>query len=95
MERYFFLAALFVLSGCSLTLPVHGMTEDTGEQFFGSATGDLDGAGELRVAFVSGRTCSGAFVYVTGRRGEGTFQCSDGATGPFWFVSTGLRGTGS
>jgi hypothetical protein len=86
--------ALF-LGGCSVTLPVRGSVENTGEKFTGSATGDMDGAGNLQIAFASGRTCSGEFVYVTHRQGEGTFECSDGATGPFSFVSTGTRGTGS
>jgi hypothetical protein len=95
MKRLALGFAVCALAACSLTLPVRGALEDSGEKFTGSATGDMDGAGNLTIAFTSGRTCTGAFVYVTHRQGEGTFECSDGATGPFSFVSTGLRGTGS
>jgi hypothetical protein len=83
-----------LLTGCTMTLPVQGVVDKTGESFTGTATGYMDGAGDLHIAFASGRTCAGEFVYVTTRQGEGTFQCSDGATGPFSFVSTGRRGTG-
>jgi hypothetical protein len=78
-----------------MTLPVRGSLESNGERFTGTATGYLDGAGDLNITFANGRTCDGAFVYINRRQGEGTFECSDGATGPFSFVSTGRRGTGS
>jgi hypothetical protein len=86
---------LISLAGCSLTLPVKGSFENTTEKFTGSATGYMDGAGDLTLASSNGRTCAGTFVYVNSRQGEGTAECSDGATGPFSFVSTGRRGTGS
>jgi hypothetical protein len=86
---------IVLLAGCSMTLPVRGVVEGGGDSFTGSATGYLDGAGDLALTFATGRTCSGAFVYVTHRQGKGTFVCSDGATGPFSFVSTGTHGTGS
>ena len=82
------------LGGCTLTLPVRGVVQNTPETFQGTATGHIDGAGELTITTSSGATCRGTFVYVTGRQGEGTFQCSDGRSGPFRFVSTGMRGTG-
>jgi hypothetical protein len=74
---------------------VNGQVEGSNETFTGTATGYMDEAGDLQVGFANGRHCSGAFVYVTHRQGEGTFRCDDGSTGPFTFVSTGLRGTGS
>ena len=83
------------LAGCSLTLPVRGQVSESAETFTGTATGYTDGAGDLTIATNLGATCSGAFVYVTRRQGEGTFTCSDGRTGPFSFVSTEQRGTGS
>ncbi len=84
-----------LLSACSLTLPVVGQLADGSETFTGTATGGLDGAGVLSITSSGGRTCTGSFVYVTERTGEGTFQCSDGQSGPFSFVTTGTRGTGT
>lgn len=83
-----------VLSGCSLTLPVKGVVQDSTETFTGKATGYLDGSGNLEIISNKGATCTGNFVYVTRRNGEGVFNCDDGRSGPFEFVSTGTRGTG-
>jgi hypothetical protein len=87
--------AAITLAGCSLTLPVRGQVGQGGETFQGTATGYMDGGGDLTVTLANGTRCTGAFVYVTRRYGEGTFNCQDGRTGPFTFVSTGTRGTGS
>jgi hypothetical protein len=86
--------AALLVSACSLTLPVHGSVQNSGETFTGTATGYMDGAGDLRIVSSNGPVCDGNFVYVTSRQGEGVFTCSDGRTGPFQFVSTGKRGTG-
>jgi hypothetical protein len=96
-QRWSIFAALaaLTLGGCSDTLPVRGILASTGDRFTGTATGYVDGSGNLSIMFASGRTCSGEFVYVNARQGEGTFECSDGATGPFSFVSAGQRGTGT
>ena len=51
--------------------------------------------GTLTITSSLGRTCDGTFVYVNNREGSGTFTCSDGSSGPFNFVSTGTRGTGT
>lgn len=83
-----------LVSACSLTLPVQGSVQNSGETFTGTATGYMDGAGDLRIVSSKGSVCEGNFVYVTGRQGEGVFTCTDGRTGPFQFVSTGQRGTG-
>jgi hypothetical protein len=84
-----------LLSGCAMTLPVKGQSSDGGETFTGSATGYADGGGNLQITSNKGRRCEGTFVYVTDRKGNGTFNCNDGQSGPFEFVSTGLRGTGT
>ena len=91
------LAALagLVVAGCSTTLPVQGQLGDGSDRFTGSATGYLDGAGTLEIVSERGVSCVGEFVYVNERRGEGTFICDDGRSGPFTFVSTGMRGVGS
>lgn len=88
------LAGALLVSGCSMTLPVQGLIQNGGERFTGTATGYMDGGGKLSVTTTSGATCNGTFVYVTSREGSGTFECSDGRSGPFDFVSTGSRGTG-
>lgn len=82
-------------AGCSVTLGVRGQATEGSETFTGKATGYLDGGGTLEITSSKGRTFTGTFVYVTKRDGEGTFNCSDGSSGPFRFVSTGTRGTGS
>ena len=89
------LSAAALLNGCAMTLPVRGQAGDGSETFTGSATGYLDGAGLLTITSNRGRKCTGDFVYVTKRNGSGTFTCSDGTSGPFEFVSTGMRGTGT
>lgn len=84
-----------LLCGCAMTLPVKGQAGDGSETFTGSATGYMDGGGSLTIASNKGRKCSGTFVYVNKREGSGTFNCDDGNSGPFTFVSTGMRGTGT
>lgn len=84
-----------VLTACSMTLPVRGQLEDGSETFTGTATGYMDGGGNLSITSNKGTACQGTFVYTDSRNGEGTFICNDGRSGPFSFVSTGSRGTGT
>lgn len=88
-------AVLPFLAACQMTLPVVGQANDGSESFKGSATGYADGSGTLTITTSRGRSCSGSFVYVNRRQGSGTFTCNDGSSGPFEFVSTGTRGTGT
>jgi hypothetical protein len=92
----YFLAALLVpaFTGCTVTLPVRGQIQNSTETFTGTATGHLNGGGSLRIVSSNGAACEGNFVYVTHRQGEGVFNCNDGRSGPFAFVSTGTSGTG-
>jgi hypothetical protein len=83
-----------ILAGCSMTLPVRGKVQNSDETFSGTATGYIDGGGDMTLVSSKGAVCKGNFVYVTGRNGEGVFSCDDGRSGPFQFVSTGKRGTG-
>ena len=83
-----------LLAACSMTLPVHGQLPNTDEVFSGTATGYMDGGGNMTIISNKGATCKGNFVYVTNRNGEGVLSCDDGRTGPFNFVSTGTHGTG-
>ncbi len=97
MSRLYFVVPLvgLVISGCAMTLPVRGQLGSGAETFKGTATGYLDGGGTLKITSNKGRVCEGTFVYVSNRHGEGTFNCSNGQSGPFSFVSTGMRGTGT
>ena len=83
-----------MLSGCSMTLPVKAQMQNNDETFTGTATGYMDGGGDLTIISNNGARCTGNFVYVTRRNGQGVFKCDDGRSGPFDFVSTGTRGTG-
>lgn len=87
-------ACTMSIMSCSLTLPVRGQSQNGSETFSGSATGYLSGSGVLTLESSTGAVCSGSFVYITSRQGEGIFNCDDGRSGPFDFVSTGSRGTG-
>jgi hypothetical protein len=84
----------FAVIGCSMTLPVRGQVQSTQETFNGTATGHMDGGGNLQMVSSKGAVCKGNFVYVNHRQGEGVFNCDDGRSGPFTFVSTGSAGTG-
>ncbi|MFZ5574169.1 MAG: hypothetical protein ACOY5S_03080 [Pseudomonadota bacterium] len=83
-----------VMQGCSMTLPVKGQVQNSEETFSGTATGYIDGGGNLTIVSSKGAICTGNFVYVTRRQGSGVFTCDDKRSGPFEFVSTGTRGTG-
>lgn len=89
------IALSLLASACSMTLPVEGTVQGSDETFSGTATGYIDRSGVLTIVTSEGATCEGDFVYVTSRQGEGVFTCDDGRSGPFTFVSTGTRGTGS
>lgn len=92
-----FITVLFafgILQGCSMTLPVKGQVQNSAETFTGTATGYLDGGGNLKIVSSKGAVCEGNFVYVNRRQGSGVFDCDDKRSGPFEFVSTGSRGTG-
>jgi hypothetical protein len=88
--------AALALSGCSttLTLPVAIAMQNSPERFTGTATGHMDGAGEVEVTSTTGEKCVGRFVYINARQGSGTIACANGRNGVFDFVSTGSRGTG-
>ena len=84
-----------LLAGCAAQHQVSGIVEGGGEIFTGQALRAPDMAGVLMVVSNRGAQCTGNYVFTEPRQGVGTFRCSDGRTGPFKFVSTGLRGTGT
>lgn len=83
-----------VASGCAMRLNVQGQGMNSGETISGSIAADPDGSGQINFTTSKGATCSGLYVSVTRRSGEGTVTCSDGRSGFFRFASTGRRGTG-
>jgi hypothetical protein len=87
-------AALLTLTACAVH-GVEGIVEGGQEAFTGASFREIDGGGVLTVRSSRGAVCTGDFVYVRPREGAGTFRCSDNRTGPFSFVSTGFRGTGT
>lgn len=95
MRTLMIVTVLLAVCGCSKTADVLGGFEDGSETFKGTTTGYLDGAGVLSIVSSKGLRCEGQWVFVTKRTGKGTFNCADGQNGPFEFVSTGSRGTGT
>jgi hypothetical protein len=85
---------LAVLQSACMTLDVKGKVQNSDETFSGTATGYMNGGGNLKIISSKGAVCEGNFVYVNHRQGSGVFTCDDGRTGPFDFVSTGSSGTG-
>lgn len=93
MKSLLILVGAGALAGCSVTLPVQGRLQDSLETFTGTATAYMDGGGVMTLN--SEKTqCSGNFVHITSREGEGVMKCSDNRQGPFKFATTGSRGTG-
>ena len=89
------LAMLFALSGCSMTLPVQGVSTNDSELFTGTATGYLSGKGDLNFTSNMGRTCTGTFKYNDNfDKGVGGISCNDGSQGDFVFYSSGVSGHG-
>ncbi|WP_425069176.1 hypothetical protein [Reyranella sp.] len=88
------LLTILSASACSTTLPVTGSLDDGPETFTGSATGYMDGGGTLAITTNKGLSCTGTFVYMTSRSGQGAINCTNGQNGIFEFVSTGKRGAG-
>lgn len=88
-------SVLLLLSSCSMTLPVRGQMTSGAKTFTGTATGYMGGGGDLSITLNDGTTCTGNFVYINPRQGEGVFTCSNNKSGPFAFVSTGTSGTGT
>jgi hypothetical protein len=88
-------ASLCALTACSVTGRVEGSVQNSDETFTGTATGYMSRDGTLHISSNKGAVCDGLFTFTAARIGEGVFKCSDGRSGPFRFVSTGARGSGS
>ena len=86
--------ATLALGGCAITVPTSGSIQGTDETFKGVTTGYMSGSGTLDVISNKGANCTGNFVYVNGRQGDGILKCDDGRTGTFQFSSAGTHGIG-
>ena len=93
MKHSVILALLAVLGGCAGT--VSGSVQGTGETFTGTVVAGMRHDGTVTITSNRGVTCEGTYLFAEERKGEGVFQCSDGRSGPFTFVSNGLSGLGS
>ena len=85
MNRSIILLSLLALTACSVTHPVHGV-QDNGVQFLGSATGYLNGDGEIDMTMDDGRQCTGTYHWTgtsAAANANGTFHCDNGITGSF------------
>lgn len=94
LVRAFLVLAAFTLTACAVR-QVDGVVQGGREVFQGLSFREIDGGGMVSIASSRGVTCDGDFVYVAPHEGKGTFYCTDGRTGPFSFVATGRRGTGT
>lgn len=74
---------------------VSGVVSGTGETFTGTAVAGMGRGGTVKIVSNRGVTCQGDYLFAEERSGQGIFQCSDGRSGPFSFVSTGMQGLGS
>jgi hypothetical protein len=83
-----------LLAGCTVSLPFHGVSDDTGETFRGMASGMASG-GTLHLNSSKGTSCEGAYAYLTERHARGTLTCSDGRRGAFELDWTGSHATGT
>jgi len=90
------ISGLLALAACSFTHPVHGV-EDNGVQFLGTATGYLNGDGDIQMTTDDGRNCTGTYHWTgssEAANANGTFQCDGGVTGTFASEGTAASSTG-
>jgi hypothetical protein len=89
------LLAALLLAACEHPISLQGSMEDGSETFTGTATRYVDGGATIAITGNKGLSCTGLLVYQSKRGGRGTFNCSNGQSGPFEFVSTGTAGSGT
>jgi hypothetical protein len=95
MKTICIVLAALALCACERALSIQGSMEDGSETFTGNAVSYVDGGATIAITGSKGLSCTGLLVYKTKREGRGTFNCSNGQSGPFEFVSTGNVGTGT
>lgn len=94
MRKRWLLVASVAVQGC-MSLSVNGLTQNASETFTGTVTGNLNGAGILKLASSKGASCEGNYDSVNYQEGKGVFNCTDGRTGRFDLTFTSSGGTGS
>jgi hypothetical protein len=99
-KAFVFTAFSITLSACSVTYPVVGVADRTGERFFGTATSAMSGASNFEMTNARGVVCSGTYIapvvpdYATGASIRSNFTCSDGRSGNFVTTGTAVGGQG-
>jgi len=88
------IVACCILSACSSTLPVKGLIQDSNESFSGTTLEHANGNADLKITSNQGAVCTGNYAYITKHQGKGAFNCDDGRSGPFKFITMGEWGAG-
>ena len=89
------IAAIFLLSGFSITVPIKGIAQNENEVITGTATGYLSGKGEFIITSNTGVSCEGVFDYIEGRSkpAVGGFKCDNGMQGDILLFALNKIGT--
>jgi hypothetical protein len=87
----------FMVTGCSVQVPVVSVNKVTGEKFVGTA---ISGPGTIEMVNHKGTRCTGTFnsqIVMTRESGfsrDGSVTCSDGRRGTFTVAGTASGGQG-
>ncbi len=89
------LAAIFLLSAFSITVPIKGIAQNENEVITGTAKGYLSGKGEFIITSNTGVSCEGVFDYIEGRSkpAVGGFKCDNGMQGDILLFALNKIGT--
>lgn len=89
------MAAIFLLSAFSITVPIKGIAQNENEVITGTATGYLSGKGEFIITSNTGVSCEGVFDYIEGRSkpAVGGFKCDNGMQGDIFLFALNKIGT--
>ena len=88
---------IILLSACSITAPIQGVTQNENEVITGTATGYLSGNGKFKLISNTGFICEGIYDYPEGvsKPAVGGYSCDNGAQGDMVATTTtGISGYG-
>jgi hypothetical protein len=85
--------SLILLSACSMTASIQGVTQNENEVITGTATGYLFGNGKFKLISNAGFICEGIYDYPDGisKPAIGGYSCDNGSQGDM--VATTVTGT--